>query len=150
MNAEERRERALELSDAAELAWADAMRRHIMAPPDDGFADRLRALAAAARKRAQAARAGAQAGLRWVPRPGATRSQPPYELRPWTGRRGSPELWEEFDLAVGRVNRADAGTDLTAVADAHTALAEAAEAIAADVELERQPTERKARGARTA
>ncbi len=131
------RERALGLSDAAELAWSEAMRGHIMAPPDDGFEDRLRVLAGAARQRALAARAGAEAGLRWVPRPGAIRSQPPYELRPGTGRRGSPGPWERFDGAVAAVNRADAGTDLQAVADAALALAEAAEAIAIELAEER-------------
>jgi len=131
------RERALGLSDAAELAWAQAMRGHIMAPPDDGFGSRLRVLAGAARQRALAARAGAEAGLRWVPRPGAIRSQPPYELRAGTGRRGSPGLWERFDGAVAAVNRADAGTDLQAVADAALALAEAAEAIAVELAEER-------------
>jgi hypothetical protein len=135
--AERRRDRALELSDAAELAWAEAMRGHIMAPPDPGFANRLRASAAAARERAEAARAGAEAALRWVPRPGALRSQPPPELRPNTGRAGSPALWEVFDRAVVAVNRADAGTDLIAVAEAAEALAEAAEAIADDVDRER-------------
>lgn len=145
---EQQRDRALELSDAAELAWAEAMRGHIMAPPDPGFANRLRASAAAARERVQAARAGAGAGLRWVPRPGALRSQPPPELRPNTGRAGSPVLWEAFDRAVVAVNRADAGTDLIAVAEAAEALAEAAEAIAADVDRERGAVE--ARIARTA
>jgi hypothetical protein len=145
---EQLRDRALRLSDAAELAWAEAMRGHIMAPPDPGFANRLRASAAAARRRAQAARAGAEVGLRWVPRPGALRSQPPPELRPNTGRAGSPALWETFDLAVGAVNKADAGTDLIAVAEAAEALAEAAEAIAADVDREREVD--MARTARTA
>jgi hypothetical protein len=134
---DEPRDRALELSDAAELAWADAMRGHILAPPDPRFADRLRALAVAARKRAEASRAGAGAGLRWVPRPGALRSQPPYELRPGSGRVGSAELWGAFDAAVGAVNRADAGTDLSAVAAAAEAIAQAADALAADVDRER-------------
>jgi hypothetical protein len=144
----ELRDVALELSDAAELAWAQAIRGHIMAPPDEGFPARLRLLAAAARKRAQAARTGAEAGLRWVPSPDAVRSQPPYELRPGSGRTGAPALWEVFDAAVAAVNRADAGTDLTAVADAADALAEAAEAIAADVD--REQIAAKARRARTA
>jgi len=140
------RERALGLSDAAELAWAQAMRGHIMAPPDDGFEDRLRVLADAARQRALAARVGAEAGLRWVPRPGAIRSQPPYELRPGTGRRGSPELWERFDRGVAAVNRADAGTDLQAVADAALALAEAAEAIADELAAGRDAAAARAAG----
>lgn len=43
------------------------MRAHQLAPPDLGFAGRLRALAEAAARRAQAARIGNLAGLRWVP-----------------------------------------------------------------------------------
>ena len=142
------RERALELSEAAEAAWAQAMRGHVMAPPDDAFAERLRALAEAAAGRAQAAELGAQAGLRWVPRPNALRSQPPYELRPGTGRRGSPELWEEFDEVVEQVKRGDAGTDPVAVATAARALSRVAGALAD--ELEDEPaarSKRKARGA---
>jgi hypothetical protein len=134
LGAEDLRERALLLSDGAELAWAEAIRGHLLAPPDAGFPRRLRALAAAARRRAEAARVGADAGLRWVPTPDAVRSQPPPELRPDSGRTGATGLWEEFDAAVTAVNRADAGTSLTLVADAADALADAAEAIAADVE----------------
>lgn len=128
------RDRALELSDAAEVAWAHAMRGHVMAPPDDGFADRLRLLSDAASARAEAAEIGAGAGLRWVPRPNASRSQPPYELRPGTGRRGSPELWEEFDDAIDQVKRADAGSDLTAVAAAARALARSARSLADELD----------------
>ena len=47
------RERALSLSDAAEVAWSTAIRGHLLAPPDAGFPVRLRALAAAARQRAR-------------------------------------------------------------------------------------------------
>lgn len=143
---EELRERALALSDAAEVAWAAAIRSHLLAPPDAGFPVRLRALAAAARQRALAARAGARAGLRWVPTLGAVRSQPPPELRPESGRTGAPGLWAEFDLAVAAVNRADAGTSLAAVADAADALADAAQAIADDVARERDQPSRRAGG----
>ncbi len=138
------RERALSLSDAAELSWAAAIRGHLLAPPDAGFPDRLRALAAAARQRAEAARLGADAGLRWVPTPDAVRSQPPPELRPASGRTGAPELWARFDAAVAAVNRADAGTSLSAVADAADALADAADAIARDVERQRDEQTRRA------
>ncbi len=141
------REQALSSSDAAELAWAAAIRGHLLAPPDAGFPDRLRALAAAARQRARAARIGSEAGLRWVPSPDAARSQPPPELRPGSGRVGAPVLWEAFDDAVAAVNRADAGTVLTAVAGAAEALADAAEAIAADVERERSDAAGRAAGA---
>ena len=41
------------------------------------------------------------AGLLWRPIPGAESAEPPYELRPGTGRRGPAELWARFD-ADGR------------------------------------------------
>lgn len=126
----QQRRQAVAMNEAAAVQWADAMRQHAMAPPDPGFGGRLRGLAEAARARARAARVAAAAGLRWVARPGAVSSQPPYELRPGTGRTGPAELWEGFDAAVAAYNRAIAATDARAVGDAADALADVAEAIA--------------------
>ena len=126
----EQRRQAIAMNDAAAVSWAEAMRAHIMAPPDPGFAARLRGLAHAARSRARAARVAEAAGLKWVPQPGALEGQPPYELRPGSGRTGPAELWERFDACVADYNRAIAGTSAGAVADAADALADAAEAIA--------------------
>ena len=126
----EQRRQAIAMNDAAAAQWAEAMRAHIMAPPDPGFAGRLRQLAEAARVRARAARVAAAAELKWVAQPGALQSQPPYELRPGTGRTGPPELWEQFDGAVLEYNRAIAGTSPSAVADAAELLAAAADALA--------------------
>ncbi len=134
----EQRRQAIAMNDAAAVLWAEAMRAHIMAPPDPGFAGRLRGLADAARTRARAARVADAAGLKWVPQPGALRSQPPYELRPGTGRTGPAELWEKFDESVARYNSAIAGTSPGAVADAADALADAAEQIAESHEAERK------------
>lgn len=133
---DERRRQALAVNEAAAERWAHAMRAHALAPPDPGFPGRLRELADAARARARGARLGDSAGLRWRARPGALRSQPPYELRPDTGRTGPPELWEVFDGAVAAYNAAMAGTDGRAVGDAADALADAAEAIASALERE--------------
>jgi len=127
----EQRRQAIGMNDAAAVQWAEAMRAHIMAPPDAHFPKRLRGLADAARTRARAARVADAARLKWVAQPRALQSQPPYELRPGTGRTGPPELWEQFDAGVADYNRAIAGTSAAAVADAADALADAAEAIAA-------------------
>ncbi len=134
----EQRRQAIAMNDAAAAAWADAMRAHILAPPDAGFAGRLRGFAEAARTRARAARVADAAGMKWVAQPGALRSQPPYELRPGTGRAGPEELWARFDQCVADYNAAVAGTSPGAVADAADALADVLEEIAAAVEAERR------------
>lgn len=130
----------------ASEGWAEAMRAHIMAPPDSGFAGRLRRLAEAAATEQVAWEQAQAAGLMWRPVPGAEKAEPPYELRPGTGRRGPGDLWEGFDAAVGRLNRAIAGSDSAAVAGAFGEVAESAAALAAAVErqdqLEREAQER--------
>jgi hypothetical protein len=72
----------------------------------------------------------------WRPIPGAQASQPPYELRPGTGRRGPSELWERFDAAVEALNHAITGTKVTVVARAFAELASAADALDDAVEAE--------------
>jgi hypothetical protein len=114
----------------ASTAWADAMRAHKMAPPDPGFAERLRRLADAASTEQVAWEHAHAAGLIWRPVPGAERAEPPYELRPGTGRRGPAELWSRFDAAVATLNAAITGSDAAAVADAFGEMAEAAVAVA--------------------
>jgi hypothetical protein len=134
--------------------WAEAMRAHRFAPPDAGFAARLRALADAATSEQLAWERAHAAGLLWRPIPGAEGAEPPYELRPGTGRRGPRELRARFDGAVAGLNRAITGSDAAAVADAFGELAEAAgdlaDAVAHEDELagqRRQPTRSRARGA---
>jgi hypothetical protein len=110
--------------------WADAMRAHKLAPPDAGFARRLRALADAAGREQVAWEHAHAAGLMWRPIPGAEEAEPPYELRPGTGRRGPTELWTRFDQKVGALNRAITGSSAAAVADAFGELADSAAALA--------------------
>jgi hypothetical protein len=113
--------------------WSQAMRSHKLAPPDAGFAGRLRSLGeAAAREQAAWSHAHA-AGLMWRPVPGAEQAQPPYELRPGTGRRGPEQLWERFDGAVAALNRAITDSDAAIVATAFGELSDAARALAAAV-----------------
>jgi hypothetical protein len=106
--------------------WAAAMRAHKLAPPDAGFAQRLRALSEAAATEQVAWEHAHGAGLLWRPVPGAESAAPPYELRPGTGRRGPPHLWERFDGAVTSLNHAITGSSAAAVADAFGELADAA------------------------
>jgi len=132
--------------------WADAMRTHKLAPPDAGFAGRLRALSEAAAREQVAWEHAHAAGLRWRPVPGAENAQPPYELRPGTGRRGPEELWARFDEAVAELNRAITGSNAADVADAFGELSEAARSLAQAVAQEDQAAEQeqprpRARGA---
>ncbi len=94
------RERAIQRLRVAQSAWGEAMTAHKLAPPDLGFAARLRSLAAAAEREREACEEADRAGLLWRPIPGAQGAQPPNELRPGTGRRGPRSLWERFDDAV--------------------------------------------------
>jgi hypothetical protein len=114
----------------ASTAWADAMRAHKLAPPDAGFAARLRVLGEAAEAEQVTWEHAHAAGLLWRPVPGAENAEPPYELRPGTGRRGPQELWDRFDAAVSRLNHAIAGTSAADVADAFGEISAAAVAIA--------------------
>lgn len=120
----------------ASAGWAEAMRAHKLAPPDSGFASRLRNLSEAAATEQVAWEHAHGAGLMWRPVPGAERAAPPYELRPGTGRRGPEELWLRFDAAVGALNRAIAGSSAADVAVAFGGVAEAAGELADAVALE--------------
>lgn len=116
--------------------WAEALRAHKLAPPDAGFGARLRALAEAAGREQVAWEHAHAAGLMWRPIPGAESAEPPYELRPGTGRRGPSELWARFDEAVAALNRAITGSNSATVADGFGEMAEAAGALADAVAAE--------------
>jgi hypothetical protein len=128
--------------------WAEAMRAHKLAPPDAGFAARLRTLSEAAGREQVAWEHAHAAGLMWRPIPGAENAEPPYELRPGTGRRGPSGLWERFDATVAALNRAITGSDAAQVADAFGELAEAtgalADAVAAEDDAAARPASRSA------
>lgn len=134
------RERAhvMRLVRHASAGWAEAMRAHKMAPPDSGFADRLRKLSEAATTEQVAWERAHAAGLMWRPVPGAEGAAPPYELRPGTGRRGPDELWSRFDAAVTQLNQAIAGSSAAEVAGAFGEMAEAAAELSDAVALQDQ------------
>jgi hypothetical protein len=125
--------------------WAEAMRAHKLAPPDPGFAERLSALARAAATEQVAWEHANAAGFHWRPIPEAQGAEPPYELRPGTGRRGPEELWLRFDASVSALNSAITGSDAAAVADAFGELSEAAGQLADAVA--RQDAAARSRGA---
>ena len=116
--------------DEARDSWASAMRAHRLAPPDVGFAARLRDLADAAAAEQAAWESARNAGVAWQPVADAEGAQPPYELRPGTGRRGPEELWSRFDSAVASLNRAISGSEASEVARAFGELARVADMLA--------------------
>ncbi len=118
------RERILRLLQHASVSWAAAMRDHSMAPPDAGFAGRLKRLSEAAATEHVAWEQADAVGLMWRPVPGAENAPPPYELRPGTGRRGPDDLWIRFDRAVADLNQAIAGSSSAVVSAAFGEMAD--------------------------
>jgi hypothetical protein len=121
--------------------WAEAMRAHALAPPDLGFATRLGALADAAAAEQAAWEHASSMGLSWKAVPTAEAGQPPYELRPGTGRRGPQELWARFDDAVEALSLAIVGSSAVAVADAFGLVAVAARELSEAVARQDQADE---------
>jgi hypothetical protein len=130
------RAHVLRLVKHASAGWAEAMRAHTLAPPDAGFAGRLQALSEAAATEQVAWEQAHAAGMLWRPVPGAETAEPPYELRPGTGRRGPEDLWSRFDHAVSALNRAIAGSSASELATAFGEMAAAAGIIADAVQRE--------------
>lgn len=118
----------------ARRAWREALRDHVLAPPDAGFSIRLAALATAAAQRAAACEAAYRDGFEWPAARGG--AKPPYELQPGSGRRGPEELWDQFDEAVAELDRVSEGRSMRAVAHAYTELAHIAAQLAEAVERE--------------
>ena len=125
------------LSDFKEgiATWAGAVEAHKQAPPDQNFAQRLAALGKGASEAARVCRDAAAAGFQWPPARKAD-SEPPYELRPGTGRRGPQELWQRFDQAITRLGTMAAGEAMLEVARAYEELAAIAGELAQAVKAE--------------
>jgi hypothetical protein len=140
------------LSDFKEgmASWASAVEAHRLAPPDHDFAQRLAALARGASDAARVCREAAEAGFRWPPARKAD-SEPPYELRPGTGRRGPPQLWQHFDQATTRLGTMAAGEDMLEVAGAYEELAaiagELSQAVVGEDRASSRPRRTRARRA---
>jgi hypothetical protein len=121
-------------------SWASAVQAHKQAPPDLGFAARLVALAHGASEAARVCRAADAQGFEWPPARKAD-SEPPYELRAGTGRRGPEHLWRRFDQAITRLGTMAAGEDMLEVARAYEELAEIAGELAEAVRAEDRASE---------
>jgi hypothetical protein len=130
-------------------SWASAVQAHKQAPPDLNFADRLAALAKGASEAARVCRAADAAGFAWPPARKAD-SEPPYELRPDTGRRGPQELWQRFDQAITRLSTMAAGENILEVARAYDELAAIAGELAKAVKADDRATGRRPRARRSA
>jgi hypothetical protein len=120
---------------AAQSAWMQALRAHRLAPPDAGFSARLRELSKAAHADAEICWKAHNAGYKW-PRHRAAGGEPPYELRPESGRRGPEIAWQRFDAAVEALNRAASQTNLDRVGSAYEEMSAAAGILASEIEHE--------------
>ena len=126
---------AVEQVQLADQHWGEALEASAEAPPDLGFAGRVRAIANAAEQEAAALRYADLVGLAKRPYPGARDMQLSHELRPGArSRRGPAELWERFDRAVAALGEAFEGVALSAVARAFGELSEVARELAAEIE----------------
>jgi hypothetical protein len=120
---------------SAQHGWIEALKAHRLAPPDAGFSARLLELSKAAHAEALICWKAHDAGYRW-PRHRSAGAEPPYELRPESGRRGSELAWQRFDAAVEALNRATRGTDLHRVGSAYEEMAAAAGGLAEEIAIE--------------
>jgi hypothetical protein len=118
----------------ADQRWNAALEASEFAPPDPGFAARVRGVADASEQEAAALRLADTSGVGWTPVPGARRMRLSYELRPGGNRPGPVELWERFDTVVERLGVAMEGVAVSAVARAFGELSDVARAIADELD----------------
>jgi hypothetical protein len=125
---------ALEQVQMADRRWTAALDASDFAPPDPGFAARIREIADASEQEAGALRLADATGIGWNPAPGARRMRLSYELRPGGNRPGPAELWKRFDACVERLGVAMEGVAVSAVSRAFSQLAEVAHELADELE----------------
>jgi hypothetical protein len=122
----------------ADQRWKAAIEESAFAPPDSGFADRLRSIAAAAQAEAAILlEAATESRLAWQPSPKASATKRlTYELRPGGNRPGPYEMWERFDAIVAALAAAQAGTDFAPIATGFSDLSEILAELAAAIDME--------------
>ena len=130
---------AIDRTRAGDAAWAAAQRAHEQAPPDAGFAERLRDTARAASIEAAALEYAITAGLTGK-QPWPTAPQFAHELTPSANRPGDSGLWEKWDETVTDWQAAAQGTSIPELARAFRLVAAYAEALAESVDQERGHT----------
>lgn len=126
--------------ESADQRWMAAIDDSVFAPPDAGFADRVRAIAAAAESEAIVMHEAARTPrLRWTP--GTSKAVGlSYELRPGGNRPGPTRSWEQFDHAVQQLADAQAGDDFAKIGDAFRQLSVIAMRLAGEIDHERDTT----------
>src|ERR1700733_9998755 len=124
---------------AAGQSWESALDAHVLAPPDAGFAARLKALSDAAAEQAAAFDLAAEGGLGWRSRTIDGQFSLAPALTPGMTRPGPPELWERFDAATTGLAEALAGSSPAALAAAFRELSEIAGLLAADLQRTYRP-----------
>jgi hypothetical protein len=129
------REAIVNLVRIADQRWSEAVYASDFAPPDAGFASRVRALADAAEQQAVALKRADAAGVGWTPNPNGRRIRISHEVRRGGNRPGSPALWDRFDEAFTNLGIAMEGVAITAVARCFGELSDAARTIADDLML---------------
>jgi excisionase family DNA binding protein len=109
---------AIKAMQEAEAVFETAVEASDNAPPDPGFARRVRAVAQASLQQAEALNeASLIPGFRWTP---VSDPQPvirSHELRPGGNRPGPPHKWRSYDMAVERLSIAAQGNVISLVAD---------------------------------
>jgi len=140
---------AIDRTRAGDAAWAAAQRAHELAPPDAGFAERLRGTASAASIEAAALEYAITAGLTGK-EPWPTAPQFAHELSAGANRPGDPNLWEKWDETVKEWQNAAQGTSIAELARSFRLLAAYAEAMAESVDHERGITDVEAEDQRQA
>ena len=131
---------AIDRTRAGDAAWAAAQRAHETAPPDAGFAERLRDTARAASIEAAALEYAITAGLTGK-QPWPTAPQFAHELTAGANRPGDPDLWERWDQTVSDWQTAAQGTSIAELARTFRLVAAYAEALAESVDQERGTTQ---------
>ena len=128
----------------ADQQWEAALDASDFAPPDDGFAERIRDISRAAKREADALAALDGPGVNWNPAPGSSEMTLSWETRPGGNRPGPRELWDEFDRCVRALGAAMEGSTMLDVAHAFEELADIAATIATELENPRRSARRRA------
>ncbi len=128
---------AIDRLRAADERVREAIRLGRSAPPDEGFADRLRVFGEAAGVQAGALEYAAGVGVTLANLRPQRGPKFPHELTAAAFRPGPPELWQAFDAAADGVHQAGWERDISAAAHHWRQVAELASALAVAVDLER-------------
>jgi excisionase family DNA binding protein len=108
---------AIKKMQEAETVFDAAVESSNNAPPDPGFAQRIRAVAEASLQRGEAlSDASLIPGFTWTPISDPNPVIGSHELRPGGNRPGPPISWQSYDMAVERLSIAVQGNVIALVA----------------------------------